>query len=138
MPHMKLIDGLPTVHVGQPEEDRHGLRTYPVIVTRQDGLWLSIGYAKHHRRWPMPTLDCAPVPSVEARLALERTVHILISDANRLVEADQHDAEAIRTLDALTDRLAKQAEKIRLDLEALKQKRTAIHSAGASRWTSDR
>lgn len=134
MPHMKLIDGLPTVHVGRPEEDRHGLRTYPVLVVRQDGMWLAIGYAKQHRRWPLPEVDCGPVPSVEVRVALERTVQILIGDANRLVEADQNDAETIRALDAQADRLEKQAKKIRLDLEVIGQKREAVQSVGASRW----
>lgn len=134
MPKMQLIDGLPIVHVGKPDEDRHGLRVYPVAVVRQDGAWLAIGYAKHHRRWPVPDLDCGPVPSVEVRIALERTVAILVGDANRLIDDEAQDLEALRAIAAEVDRIDRQAEKIRTMRDAAEARRSVISDRMAARW----
>lgn len=135
MPYMTLIGGAPKVRVGRPEEDRHGLRTYPVLVERHDGQWLAIGYAQHHRRWPAPKVDCGPLPGPEVRVALDRTVAILVNDANRLVDADQQDVETLNALDAETERLDRQEAQIRQQREVLRQKREAVRQLVEQRWT---
>ncbi len=134
MPQMKLLDGIPTVRVGRPEEDRHGLRTYPMLVTRPDGSWLAIGHARKHRRWPLPEVDFRPVVSVEIRVAVERTVALLVAEADRLVDAERQDAETLQALDAEAEQLCRQEAQIRERRAVLQQKREAMQKIVQKRW----
>jgi hypothetical protein len=132
---MKLIDGLPTVHIGRPDEDRHGLRTYPMLVTRPDGSWLAIGHARKHRRWPLPEVDFRPAVSVEIRMAVERTVAVLVGEADRLADSERADADRLTALDFDAQRLDAEEERIRQERHVIDTTRQAIHDRVASRWS---
>jgi hypothetical protein len=91
MPHMKLIGGTdasPTVHVGRPEIDKHGLATHPVAVITPDGRTLAIGHTRKHRRWTLPETTLSEIPTVEARIAVERTVVALMAQCESLMQQE--------------------------------------------------
>lgn len=136
MPQMKLLDGIPTVHVGRPEEDRHGLRTYPMLVTRPDGSWLAIGHARKHRRWSLPEVDFKPVVSVEVRIAVERTVACLVTEADRLADAEWSDTQRLTALDFDAKRLEDEEERIKNERTAIEETRKIINNRIAMRWNT--